>query len=85
MIKKILDVSGLVTTAVLNTKMSEVEGKIPDASSLVTITVLINVYIGEGEIKIPYVSGQVKKINCDTKKSDIQKKNTVLLLIIINL
>ena len=84
MIKKNLNVSGLVTTAVLNTKMSEVEGKIPDASSLVTITVL-NVYIGEGEIKIPYVSGQVKKINCDTKKSDVQKKNTVLLLIIINL
>ena len=78
-----MDVSGLVTV-VLNTKMSEVEGKIPDASSLMTITVL-NVYIGEAEIKIPYVSGLVKKINCDTKKSDIEKKNTVLLLIIINL
>ena len=72
-IKKNLNVSGLVTTAVLNTKMSEVEGKIPDASSLVTITVL-NMYIGEVEIKIPYVSGLVKKINCDTKKSDIEKK-----------
>ena len=78
-----MDVSGLVT-AVLNTKMSEVEGKIPDASSLLTITVL-DVCIGEAEIKIPYVSGLVKKINCDTKKSDIEKKNTVLLLIIINL
>ena len=78
-----MDVSGLVT-AVLNTKMSEVEGKIPHASSLLTITVL-DVYIGEAEIKIPYVSGLVKKINCDTKKSDIEKKNTVPLLVIINL
>ena len=32
--------SGLVTAAVLNTKISEVEKKIPHTSSLVTTTVL---------------------------------------------
>ena len=32
--------SGLVTTTVLNTKISEVKNKIPDTSSLVTTTIL---------------------------------------------
>ena len=32
--------SGLVTTTVLNTKISEYENKIPDTSSLVATTVL---------------------------------------------
>ena len=32
---KIPDVSGLVTTTVLNTEISEVENKIPNASGLV--------------------------------------------------
>ena len=34
------DTSGLVTTAVLHTKISEVENKIPNTSCLVTATVL---------------------------------------------
>ena len=38
--KKIPDTSGLVTTAVLNTKISEVEKKIMDNSNLVTTTAL---------------------------------------------
>ena len=42
--------SGLVTTTVLNTKISEAENKIPDAISLVTTTVL-NTKIGEVETK----------------------------------
>ena len=36
------DISGLVTTAVLYTKISEVENKIPNTSCLVTATVLKN-------------------------------------------
>ena len=32
--------NGLVTTTVLNTKVNEVENKIPDTSSLLTTTVL---------------------------------------------
>ena len=35
--KKTPDTSGLVTTAVLNTKIIEAENKIPDTSSLVTV------------------------------------------------
>ena len=41
-----------MTTTVLNTKISEVENKIPDASSLTTTTVL-NTKIVEIENKIP--------------------------------
>ena len=39
LIKTIPDASGLVTTIVLNTNISEVEKKIPNTSSLVTTTV----------------------------------------------
>ena len=41
-----------MTTTVLNTKISEVENKIPNTSSLVTTTVL-NTKISEVENKIP--------------------------------
>ena len=50
--KKIPDTSGLVTTSVLITKISEVGNKIPDTSSLVTTTVL-NAKVSEVENKIP--------------------------------
>ena len=51
--KKTTDKSGLVTTTVLNTKISgEVENKMPDTSSLVTTNVL-NTEISEVENKIP--------------------------------
>ena len=46
------DTSGLVTTTVLNTKISEAENKIPNTSYLVTTTVL-NTKINEDENKIP--------------------------------
>ena len=52
LIKKILTTSGLVTTTDLNTKISEVENKIPDTSNLVTTNVL-NTKINEVESKIP--------------------------------
>ena len=40
LIKQYHDISGLVATTVLNTKINEVESKIPDTSSLVTTTIL---------------------------------------------
>ena len=52
MTKNLLDTSGLVTTTVLNTKISEVEKEIPDTSNLVTAAVL-NTKISEVENKIP--------------------------------
>ena len=52
LIKKVLDVSGLVTTTALNRKISEVENKILDTSSLVTKSVP-NTKISEVENKIP--------------------------------
>ena len=51
LIKKIPDTISLVTTTVLNTKLSEVENKTPNTSSLVTTTVL-NTKISEVENKI---------------------------------
>ena len=51
-----LDTNGSVTTAVFNTKINEVESKIPDTSGLVTITVL-NIQISEVENKFFCVSG----------------------------
>ena len=36
LMKKISDISGLVTTTVLNAKISEVENKIPDNSKYIT-------------------------------------------------
>ena len=50
-VDKKTDTSSLVTTTVLNTKISEVEKRIPDISSLVTTTVL-NTKVGEVENEI---------------------------------
>ena len=49
--KKIPDISGLVTTVVLNTKIVVVENKIPGISGLMTTAVLYT-KIGEAENKI---------------------------------
>ena len=62
-----------MATTLLNTKISEVENKIPDTSILVTRTVL-KTKISEIENKIPSVSGLVQKIDYDTKIKDIQGK-----------
>ena len=53
-------VSGLVTATVLNTKMREIEIKIPDSSSWVT-TAVLNSRISDAENVIPSVSDLVKK------------------------
>ena len=73
LIKKIPDTSGLVTTTVLNTKISEVENKILDTSRLVTTTVL-NTKISEVENKIPSVNDLVKKTDYDAKIKYIEGK-----------
>ena len=71
--KKIPEVSGLVTTTVLDTKIGEVENQIPDTSALVTATVL-DTKIGEVQKKIPDVSGFFKKVDYNMKISDFGKK-----------
>ena len=60
-----------MTDFVKKTKLTELENKIPDASSLATKTALIAV-----ENKIPSVSSLVTKIDFDTKISDLEKKLT---------
>ena len=67
LIKKIPDVSDLVTTTVMNTEISKGESKVPDISGLVTTNAL-NTKTGEAENKIPDVSG------CNAKISDTEKK-----------
>ena len=59
-----------MTTAVLNTKTSEIENEIPDVSGLVTNAATI---IGEVVNKIPDASKLVKKAD-DAKITDIEGK-----------
>ena len=65
--KKILD----VTYFIQKRKLTELENKIPDVSNLETTNALMAV-----ENKIPSVSNLVKKANCDTKISELEKKLT---------
>ena len=65
--KKILDVSNLVEKA----KLTELENKIPDVSSLAVKAALTAV-----ENKMPNLSSLVKKINYNTKITEIEKKVT---------
>ena len=57
----------------MNTKISEVENKIPYTSNLVTTTIL-NTKISEVENKIPIVNGLVKKTDYDAKIKNIEGK-----------
>ena len=65
--KKILNVSNLVEKA----KLTELENKIPDVSSLGAKAALTAV-----ENKMPNLSSLVKKINYNTKITEIEKKVT---------
>ena len=58
-------------TAFSNTKIGEVENKIPNVSGLVITTVIYTI-IGEVDNKIPNVSGLVKKTVYNVKISDIE-------------
>ena len=59
-----------MTDFVKKTKLTELENKIPDVSSLATKTALTAV-----ENKIPDVSSFIKKTNYDTKISELEKKS----------
>ena len=65
--KKILGVNCFIQKR----KLTELENKIPDVSNLETTNALTAV-----ENKIPSVSNLVKKTNCDTKISELEKKLT---------
>ena len=67
--KKILDFSDLVKKTDFNAKVTEIEGKIPSTSSLVTNSALTAV-----ENKTPDFSSLVKKKDCNTKSSEIENK-----------
>ena len=60
-----------MSNLVKNTKLTELENKIPDISSLATKTALTAV-----KNKIPSVSCLVKKTDYDTKITEIEKKLT---------
>ena len=60
-----------MTDFVKEAKLTELENKIPDASSLATKATLTAV-----ENKIPSVSSLVKKTDYDTKISELEKKLT---------
>ena len=52
-----------------DTKIAEIEGKIPDISNLATKTSLTSV-----ENKIPDTNSFVKKTDCNTRNADIENK-----------
>ena len=60
-----------MTDFVKKTKLTELEGKIPDVSNLATKTALNTV-----DNKIPDVTSLVKKADYDTKITEIEKKLT---------
>ena len=62
-----------MTTAVLTTKIGEVENKIPDPSDSVTASIL-NIKIGELENKIPRNSSLVTAAVLNTKTDEVQNK-----------
>ena len=62
-----------MTTTVRNTKIGQVENKIPDPSDSVTTTIL-NIKIGELENKIPRDSGLVATAVLNTKTDEVQNK-----------
>ena len=70
---KIPDISGLLITAVLNTKIGKVENKIPNVSGLVTNAVL-DTKTSEVENTIPDVSDFAKKRHYEAKKKGIKGK-----------
>ena len=64
-----------MTDFVKKTKLTELENKIPDASSLATKTALIAV-----ENKIPSVSSLVKKIDYDAKLVTLKRNLLIIIM-----
>ena len=78
--KKVPDTSGLVKKTDCNTKSTEIEKKIPSISGLASNSTLTAL-----EDKIPNVSNLVKKkTDYDTKITETEKKN-LLIMIMINI
>ena len=69
--KKIPDVSALVKKTDFNSKITEIENKIPSISNLATDTALT-----AAENKIPDVSSLVKKTDFDAKLKKISDRVT---------
>ena len=63
-----------------NTKITEIENKIPDVNSLATKTALTAV-----ENKITDASGLVKKTDYNTKITEIEKKLIIIMINILQL
>ena len=66
---KTCDTSSLVKKTDYDSKVTGIEGKIPDVTNLATKTTLITV-----ENKIPKVSSLVKKKDYDTKVTEIENE-----------
>ena len=66
---KIPDTNGLVEKIDYNTKITEIEGKIPDISNLATKTALTT-----AENKIRKVSNLVKKTDYNKKITEVENK-----------
>ena len=67
--KKIANISRLIKKQDYNTKITELEGKVPSIIGLVTTAALAVV-----ESKIPKVSNLVQKVDYDAKIADIENK-----------
>ena len=67
-----------MTTAALNTKISEVENEIPDASSLV-ITNVSNTKISKVESKIPNISKYIttNKLTAESSEARLREADLV--------
>ena len=69
--EKIPDITNLATNACLNAKIKEVIGEILNITNLASTTALTTV-----EHEISNVSNLVKKLDCNTKANEIEKKVT---------
>ena len=77
--KKFLILVTLLKKSDYNAKGSEIEGKIPSISGLVTTSALTAV-----KNKIPSVSNLVKKTDYDTKISELEKNLLIITMINIS-
>ena len=73
-----IDASGLLKKTDYNTKITEIESKIPDISNLATKAALTTV-----ENKIPDISSLVKKSDCDRKITEVENNIKKLLILAI--
>ena len=87
LIKEILDTNGVVTTTVLNTKISELQNKIPNTSGLVT-TIILNTKINDIENKVhnhdKYITTpKFNKLTVESFTARLKQTNLVSKLILI--